>query len=188
MPGTPRRWFVYIGRFQPFHKGHLSILEWAHSQADGVVVVVGSDNLTPTAKNPWTATQRAVWIAQALEPHQLARTRFVSVRDYPGQDDLWRADIMAKVYAVTPRGSEIVVTGYRKDSSTYYLSTFTEWLSQFRETSDGTSASDVRKAYFSKGPRSKWAAALPQNVAASLDRFRQTRLFSSLAEDLKGGG
>jgi bifunctional NMN adenylyltransferase/nudix hydrolase len=182
-----QRWFVYIGRFQPFHNGHLTTLSWALGRADGVVVVIGSDNIVPSLKNPWTATQRASWITEAVNPSYHSRLRFVGVRDYPNEDNLWRADIRAKVHEVTPPGAQILVTGYRKDSSTYYLTTFEEWDSEFLEAAEAMSATTIREAYFRGAHRGKWAENLPAPVAEGLAQFKRTQLFLRFAADFKGG-
>ena len=53
------RRFMIFGRFQPFHKGHLSIVEWGLSNGfDEAVLLVGmaSENYTP--RNPFTAGER----------------------------------------------------------------------------------------------------------------------------------
>ncbi|MEB3774206.1 MAG: nicotinamide-nucleotide adenylyltransferase [Desulfurococcales archaeon] len=62
----PRR-FLLFGRFQPFHKGHLSIVEWGLSRGyDEVVFLVGmaSENYTP--RNPFTAGERIEMIRLSL--------------------------------------------------------------------------------------------------------------------------
>ena len=54
----PRRALIF-GRFQPFHKGHLSIVKWALKEGyEEIVLLVGmaSENYTP--RNPFTAGER----------------------------------------------------------------------------------------------------------------------------------
>ncbi|MDP9108408.1 MAG: adenylyltransferase/cytidyltransferase family protein, partial [Pseudomonadota bacterium] len=45
---------VLIGRFQPFHNGHASLLAAALAAAPQVVVVLGSSFHARSAKNPFT--------------------------------------------------------------------------------------------------------------------------------------
>ncbi|WP_256205083.1 nicotinamide-nucleotide adenylyltransferase [Aeropyrum camini] len=50
---------LIFGRFQPFHKGHLSIVKWAFERGyEEIVFLVGmaSENYTP--RNPFTAGER----------------------------------------------------------------------------------------------------------------------------------
>ena len=49
---------VYIGRFQPFHNGHLSVINKAEKLADKVLVLVGSANASPSIRNPFTYDER----------------------------------------------------------------------------------------------------------------------------------
>ena len=49
---------IYIGRFQPFHQGHLAMLQVALSKAPRVIVVLGSAGGPRTTKNPFTAEER----------------------------------------------------------------------------------------------------------------------------------
>ena len=62
----PKRALLF-GRFQPFHKGHLSIVRWAFSRGyEEVVFLVGmaSENYTPN--NPFTAGERIEMIRFSL--------------------------------------------------------------------------------------------------------------------------
>ncbi|KNZ34416.1 MAG: hypothetical protein AD742_01495 [Methylibium sp. NZG] len=73
---------VYVGRFQPFHNGHLALLQRALSLAPLVVVVIGSAHQARTPKNPFTAAERAEMIHAALSPADRARVRMLPVRDH----------------------------------------------------------------------------------------------------------
>jgi cytidyltransferase-like protein len=63
----PRRALIF-GRFQPFHKGHLSIVRWALEERgfEEVVLLVGmaSENYTP--RNPFTAGERIEMIRLSM--------------------------------------------------------------------------------------------------------------------------
>ena len=73
---------VYVGRFQPFHNGHLALLQRALQEAPLCVVVLGSAHQARTPKNPFTWQERAEMIQLALPEADRARLRFVPVRDY----------------------------------------------------------------------------------------------------------
>jgi bifunctional NMN adenylyltransferase/nudix hydrolase len=124
-------------------------------------------------------------IARCLSADDLERVHFVSVRDYPGQDDLWVNDIRGKVVMLAPPGADIKITGYRKDKTTYYLTIFPEWDSEWLETTEMMSATDVRTAYFGGSPWRVWSANLPGTVVEYLDQFKHTQLYRRLAADQK---
>ena len=48
---------LLIGRFQPFHLGHLEALQFALSKVDKLWVGLGSSNKPVEKNNPFTAEQ-----------------------------------------------------------------------------------------------------------------------------------
>jgi nicotinamide-nucleotide adenylyltransferase len=57
---------LYVGRFQPFHLGHLDAIKHALKEVDELVIVIGSAQYSHNANNPFTAGERLVMIRQAL--------------------------------------------------------------------------------------------------------------------------
>ena len=57
---------LYVGRFQPFHLGHLDAIKYALKQADELVIVIGSAQYSHNANNPFTAGERLIMVRQAL--------------------------------------------------------------------------------------------------------------------------
>ena len=60
----------YIGRFQPYHNGHQSVLEHIAREVDEIVIGIGSAQLSHLPDNPFTAGERVLMITRAL--HLLA--------------------------------------------------------------------------------------------------------------------
>ena len=58
---------LYVGRFQPFHLGHLSAIKEVLKEADELVVVIGSAQYSHNFNNPFTAGERLVMVRKALE-------------------------------------------------------------------------------------------------------------------------
>lgn len=58
---------LYVGRFQPFHKGHEKVVDDIAEDVKEVVVAVGSAQKSHTLRNPFTAGERVSMIAKALE-------------------------------------------------------------------------------------------------------------------------
>jgi nicotinamide-nucleotide adenylyltransferase len=56
----------YIGRFQPYHNGHQSVLEHIADEVDEIVIGVGSAQLSHTPDNPFTAGERVLMITRSL--------------------------------------------------------------------------------------------------------------------------
>ncbi len=58
---------LVVGRFQPFHRGHLAIINQALSSAVRVLIAVGSAQESFTFDNPLTAGERIQAIEAGLE-------------------------------------------------------------------------------------------------------------------------
>ena len=57
---------LYVGRFQPFHNGHLSIVEESLAHCDRLILVIGSAQESGTERNPFDKDLRRRCIEQAL--------------------------------------------------------------------------------------------------------------------------
>jgi nicotinamide-nucleotide adenylyltransferase len=57
---------LYVGRFQPFHIGHLDAIKYVLKKVDELVVVIGSAQYSHTSYNPFTAGERLTMVHQAL--------------------------------------------------------------------------------------------------------------------------
>ena len=58
---------LLIGRFQPFHLGHLEALRFALSKVDKLWVGLGSSNRPVEKDNPFTAQQRKEMILSSID-------------------------------------------------------------------------------------------------------------------------
>lgn len=57
---------LYVGRFQPFHMGHLEAIKEALKEVDELVIVIGSAQYSHNLNNPFTTGERLVMIRQSL--------------------------------------------------------------------------------------------------------------------------
>jgi nicotinamide-nucleotide adenylyltransferase len=58
---------LFVGRFQPFHLGHLAAAKDILKEVDELVIVVGSAQYSHNLANPFTAGERLTMIRKALE-------------------------------------------------------------------------------------------------------------------------
>jgi nicotinamide-nucleotide adenylyltransferase len=58
---------LYVGRFQPFHLGHLGAIKAVLKEVDELVIVIGSAQYSHNGNNPFTAGERLVMIRNALQ-------------------------------------------------------------------------------------------------------------------------
>jgi nicotinamide-nucleotide adenylyltransferase len=58
---------LMLGRFQPFHKGHLALTKQILSECDELVIIIGSAQFNFTEKDPFSAGERVLMIHEALK-------------------------------------------------------------------------------------------------------------------------
>ncbi|MEM2915309.1 MAG: adenylyltransferase/cytidyltransferase family protein, partial [Candidatus Bathyarchaeia archaeon] len=58
---------LYVGRFQPFHLGHLEAVKYMLRNSKEVIIVIGSAQESHTLTNPFTAGERVYMIRLALD-------------------------------------------------------------------------------------------------------------------------
>jgi bifunctional NMN adenylyltransferase/nudix hydrolase len=90
---------VFIGRFQPFHLGHYSILIDMLKENDKVIVVVGSSYRPRDIKNIFTQIERINMINSAIPADYLEKIIFIAVMDYPFDDKEWANTVKSEVEA-----------------------------------------------------------------------------------------
>jgi nicotinamide-nucleotide adenylyltransferase len=103
---------VFIGRFQPFHNGHLYSLKKAAQIADHVLVGIGSSQESGTENNPWTFEQRKKMVGEVVHAEKLENSvvDIVSIPDF-ATDDEW-ADYVQHMIEEPPHDrGQIVIVG-----------------------------------------------------------------------------
>jgi len=75
---VPKR-ALFVGRFQPFHNGHLHAVKSILGDADELVVVVGSAQMSHEPDNPFTAGERLEMIKYALDSAGIDRRRYMLI-------------------------------------------------------------------------------------------------------------
>lgn len=188
---------VFIGRFQPFHKGHEQMIQYGLSIADKVLVLVGSAGAAPSPKNPWSFEQRRVMIWSSFEMNQRVEIR--PLRDYYYSHDSWIADVQAKVSEFTKAGDTVALIGTYKDGSSYYLNSFPQWEFQTAPTV-AINATDLRESLFEAvtTPLRDWErkvvldathhdavakATVPNAVKDFLSEWQKTSAYGDLASE-----
>ena len=73
-----------IGRFQPFHLGHLEAVNFALSKVEQLYIGIGSSNKSHQPRNPFTVEERRQMISSSLDGKTVKR---VSIYDIPDLDD-----------------------------------------------------------------------------------------------------
>ena len=95
---------LFIGRFQPFHKGHLATVKFALERVEQLVIVVGSAQKSHEPRNPFTAGERIRMIKQSLDIDEETDVRRILIIPVPDTDvhALWthQVDMLVPKYDV----------------------------------------------------------------------------------------
>jgi len=70
---------LFVGRFQPFHYGHLHAIEAILEEADELLIVVGSAQMSHEPDNPFTAGERLEMIKNALDAAGIDRDLYMLI-------------------------------------------------------------------------------------------------------------
>lgn len=133
---------VYIGRFQPFHNGHKSVVEQALLKADQVLILVGSPNISRSARNPFSAEERISMIQRVFDNNPRIIVKSV-------EDDLYNMNVwLSAVQRATEGMGKIGLIGFKRDHSSFYLDMFPQWDLVEVEEFRGINATEIRERYF----------------------------------------
>lgn len=180
---------VVIGRFQPFHNGHLALLHEALRVAPVVFVVLGSAYAVRSPRNPWTHDERAAMIREALAPAEQQRVRFIPMRDY-FDEPRWRREVVKAVTSLAPKGARVGVIGHFKDATSDYLKGFEAWGLVRVPLQGDVHATELRETYFLQQAVAlacppQLESVVPASTRTWLSEFKESPLYSALAAELR---
>ena len=91
---------LFVGRFQPFHYGHLHAIQRILDECDELVIVVGSAQMSHEPDNPFTAGERIEMMLAALDAAEVPTDRYIiiPIPDAPAHR-VW----VSQVESQTPR-------------------------------------------------------------------------------------
>lgn len=87
---------LFIGRFQPFHDGHLEVVRQLAAKHDELVLGIGSANVSHTPTNPFTGGERVEMISGALREADVKNVVVVPIPDV-GRNSVWVSHVVSLV-------------------------------------------------------------------------------------------
>lgn len=176
---------VFIGRFQPFHNAHLSIIQSAAELAEKVIVVVGSANQPRTFKNPFSFEERENLIQDTLmglETELIIESNYDTIYN----DDSWAVRVQNIVNNHTNEYSKIGIIGHKKDESSFYLDMFPQWELIEVDLIEELSASQIRQLYFKEDFNPNFIkGVVPSNVLEYLLDFAKTDEYEQILREIE---
>ncbi len=125
---------LLIGRFQPFHLGHMEALRFALSQVDNIWIGIGSSNKPIEKNNPFTADERKEMILLSINNLISSRIQIYYIPDFENHKK-WMENIDSIVpdFGVIFTNDELTQSLYSKCGKKVSSIPFRE-----RETLSGT--------------------------------------------------
>ena len=123
----------YIGRFQPYHNGHQTVLGRIAGTVDEIVIGVGSAQLSHELENPFTAGERVLMITRSLA--SLGRPIYVIPIEDIQRNALWVSHVrsMAPPFDCVFSNNPLVMRLFAESGSTVHCPDMYE-----RHTHSGT--------------------------------------------------
>jgi len=84
---------IFIGRFQPFHKGHLEAIRWILNKQKKISLVIGSIQEFSTKDNPFSFKERKKMIEDSLLTAGIRNYKIYGIPDF-FDDFLWARKIL----------------------------------------------------------------------------------------------
>jgi len=149
---------VFVGRFQPFHNGHLAVIRDILKEVDELIIVIGSAQYSHRIDNPFTTGERLIMIHNALKEAkiQIDRCWIVPVRDVHVHM-LW----VAEVVGYTPKFD--VVYGNEPLTRRLFSEARFKVKSIPYQKRDIYSATEIRERMLAN---KNWETLVPKSVAA----------------------
>lgn len=160
---TVRRSFdnhsLVIGRFQPFHNGHMEVIKKCASESDMLIVGIGSAQYSHEPDNPFTAGERYLMIDESLRAEGIDNYCIVPIEDL-NRYSVW----VSHVASMSPPFSRV----YSNNHFTRRL--FAEAGYELRDSPLYNrvvySGTEVRKRMISGGD---WRSLVPKAAAEIID-------------------
>lgn len=87
---------LFIGRFQPFHKGHLEVVREMAGQVDKLIIAIGSAQESHTLEDPFTAGERHLMISESLDKEGISNYFLIPIVDI-NRYSVWVAHVRSLV-------------------------------------------------------------------------------------------
>jgi len=154
---------LFIGRFQPFHNGHLYSLKKCLEIAEAVKVVVAKSNVSGTKDDPWGYRVRKRMVKEVVDREGIVGVAMIrSCPDYPS-DDKWLREIKRRVgpFEVVVSNNEWVLSIFKEAGYTTYKSGLHK-----REELEGVKIREMMR----RGDMA-WKKRVPKEVVGLVRRF-----------------
>ncbi len=177
-------YLIFIGRFQPFHLGHESVIRKALELSDKVIVLVGSAYQPRTVRNPWDFNEREMFMRSVFSEEENRRILAFPLLDYTYNNQLWIKSVQQLVAGVVHNKiaskPKIGLIGHQKDNTSDYLTQFPQWEREEVANYKNISSTEIRELYFNN---QEFSNSLNSNISILLEKFKTTKAYEQVANE-----
>lgn len=151
---------LFIGRFQPFHNGHLSVVKKMEKKCDEIIIAIGSAQYGFYPNNPMTAGERVEMITNVLKKELKRPFSIIPIEDINCHPKyVSHVESMVPKFDVVYTGNEIITELFKAN---HYA---------VKDTSNGIkiSATEIRKMITEN---KEWKSFVPDGVYDFLKKNR----------------
>ena len=106
---------LLIGRFQPFHLGHLDAVLFGLSRAENLFIGIGSSNKSNERRNPFSAEERTEMIISSIESSMIDRIKIFDIPDVDNHEKwTFEIDQIVPKYDIVFSNDEFTKTLFEK--------------------------------------------------------------------------
>ncbi len=166
---------LFIGRFQPFHNGHLAMARRILGKHGELIVGIGSAQYSHTGENPFTAGERFEMVHRAFDAEGIHNYHIVPIPD-THVHSVWVGHVLSLIpkFDAVYTNSALVVRLFKERGIKVVSLPMVE-----RELLSGT---EIRRRMYGGGD---WQTLVPSAVAAFIEeidgvqRIRETYKYST---------
>lgn len=147
---------LFLGRFQPFHIGHLMVVQGMTKLCGRIVIGIGSADKKSTDENPFSAEERKEMIQRALQAVDIIPmfdVEFVELPDH-AEDSTWTNMVLERVGHI-----DKVWTGNETTKKCFEGRVEIQWIKEV----PGFNGTEIRELMKKGG---YWEEKVPDEVAS----------------------
>ena len=153
---------LILGRFQPFHLGHLELIRVVKNKYGKIIIAIGSAQEKGTSENPFDKDERMDMIKLGLESAGIFEYDMVCIDDINNDEKyVTHVESIVPEFNVIYSGNDLVLKLFKQAG---YLTKRFEYIN--REEWNGTS---IRKMMLEGG---EWKSMLQPEVSTFIDKIK----------------
>ena len=161
---------LLIGRFQPFHLGHLDAVLFGLASVDELSICIGSSNKDNEKKNPFSAAERREMILSSIDPSIVNRIKIFNIPDVDNHEKwTFEIDQIVPKYDIVFTNDEFTKTLFEKRQINVI-----QVVLKDREKFSGT---NIRQLILDD---KNWQDLVPQGTRNVLDKINATERLKNL--------